>query len=99
MFTPGQRLTLTVYNRFDHTYLNEIQASYTYKGIKKTVKLPAIEPHQKGTMTIPGEQWEVGEPILIEFATSSGNLIDAYRLILGEEKINYPTTTAGKYCR
>ncbi|MBD9101152.1 MAG: beta-galactosidase [Bacteroides caccae] len=96
MFTPGQRLTLTVYNRFDHTYLNEIQASYTYKGIKKTVKLPAIEPHQKGTMTIPGEQWEVGEPILIEFATSSGNLIDAYRLILGEEKINYPTTTAGK---
>ena len=96
MFTPGQRLTLTVYNRFDHTYLNEIQASYTYKGIKKTVKLPAIEPHQKGTMTIPGEQWEVGEPILIEFATSSGNLIDAYRPVLGVEKVDYPAVIDGE---
>lgn len=96
MFTPGQRLALTVYNRFDHTRLNEIQASYTYKGIKKTVKLPAIEPHQKGMMTIPAEQWKDGEPLLIEFVTSSGDLIDAYRLILGEEKINYPATLAGK---
>lgn len=95
-FTAGQRLVLTVYNRFDHTNLNEIQASYTYKGVRKAVEMSAVEPHQKGMIVLPAEQWEEGEPLLIEFFTAAGELIDAYRPVLGKEKIDFPATLAGK---
>lgn len=95
-YIPGQRLTMTIYNRFDHTDLNEIQATYTYKGISKPVQLNSILPHQKGILTIPAEQWEEGEYLLIEFFTSKGELIDAYRSVLGKEKIDYPAVLSGK---
>lgn len=95
-FTAGQRLALTVYNRFDHTNLNEIKVSYTYKGVSKAVEMSAVEPHQKGVLVLPAEQWEEGEPLLIEFFTAAGELIDAYRPVLGKEKIDFPATLAGK---
>lgn len=95
-YTPGQNLVLTVYNRFDHTDLNEIQATYTYKGHNKIISLTSIKPHQKGILTIPAEQWEEGQPLLIEFYTAKGELIDAYRHILGKEKITYPALLSGQ---
>lgn len=95
-YTSGQRLMLTVYNRFDHTDLNEIHATYTYKGTSKPIRLASIAPHQKGMLDIPAEQWEDGEPLLIEFFTAAGELIDADRFVLGKEKINYPTVLPGK---
>lgn len=94
-FTPGQRLMLKVYNRFDHTNLNEITASYTYKGTKKRAVLNDAEPHEKTWLAIPAEQWEEGETVLVEFHTTNGELIDAYQFALGKEKINYPATLAG----
>lgn len=95
-FTAGQPLMLTVYNRFDHTNLNEIKAFYTYKGMKKALKLGFVEPHQKGLLTIPAEQWEEGEKLLVEFVTSEGDLIDAYRPVLGVEKVDYPAVIDGE---
>lgn len=89
-FTPGQPIILTVYNRFDHTFLDEIKAVYTYKGMQEKTDLTAIPPHKKGTLVIPAKNWEEGEPILIEFYAKDGALIDKYRLILGEEKIQLP---------
>ena len=95
-FTAGQPLMLTVYNRFDHTNLNEIKAFYTYKGMKKALRLGFVEPHQKGLLTIPAEQWEEGEKLLVEFFTSEGDLIDAYRPVLGVEKVDYPAVIDGE---
>ncbi len=95
-YIPGQEILLTVHNRFDHTYLNEIQARYTYKGTTKAIKLSDIEPHTKGIMELPAEQWEEGEKILIEFTSSDNQLIDAYNFILGKERIDYPSLLSGK---
>lgn len=95
-YIQGQRLTMTIYNRFDHTNLNEIRATYTYKGISKPVQLNSLLPHRKGILTIPAEQWEEGESLLIEFFTTDGELIDAYRPVLGKEKIDYPAVLPGK---
>lgn len=94
-FTSGQRLVLPVYNRFDHTSLNELQMSYTYRGVKKNLALPAIPPHQKGSIVIPAGRWEEGEHLLIEFWTADGSLIDTYRPILGTEKIVFPPVLDG----
>lgn len=93
-FTAGQRLILPVYNRFDHTNLNEVKVRYTYQGQSKDLSLASVDPHQKGVLLIPAEKWEEGEHLLIEFLTASGELIDAYNPVLGREKIDYPPTLA-----
>jgi len=89
-FIPGQRIILPVYNRFDHTRLDEITAYTIYKKVRKEIKLPALEPHKKGMIEIPGDQWENGEKLTIEFFTADNHLIDAYNLTLGQEKIELP---------
>jgi len=88
-FTPGQRIILPIYNRFDQTNLDEIKAYATYKGVRKEIQLPALEPHKKGMIEIPGDQWENGEKLTIEFF-SDNHLIDAYNVLLGQEKIELP---------
>lgn len=95
-FVAGQQLMIPVYNRFDHTYLNEIQMIYTYKGVQESLSLPDIAPHQKGVVLIPAKEWENGEKLFIEFLTSTGEQIDAYELVLGKERITYPALLDGK---
>lgn len=94
-FTTGQPITMPIHNRFDHTILTEIRASYTYKNITKPLSLSPIAPHQKGLLTIPAEAWEEGATLRIEFFTPQGELIDAYQPILGQEHIIYPEKLRG----
>lgn len=89
-FTPGMPVNLTVYNRFDHTRLDEIKAFYAYRNLRREVALPAVPPHAKGMLAIPAENWTAGEPLRIEFRTTDGLLIDAYRLMPGNEPVAYP---------
>lgn len=93
-FTPGMPIMATLHNRFDHTNLNEIKATYTYKGIKGDLIMANIEPHAKGMLTIPAQQWSDGDDLLIEFFDRNGELIDAYRPTLGTAKITYPSPMA-----
>jgi len=85
-FAAGEPLLLPVYNRFDHTVLNEITAHYTYQNDEKTLQLPATAPHQKGLLTVPAENWQDGDRIIISFSDRSGEVIDIYTVTLGEEK-------------
>lgn len=89
-YTAGQPVVLTVYNRFDHTNLNEIKAVYTYKGQQGEAILSAVDPHQKGTLTIPEKAWEEGELVQIEFYSKDNFLIDKYQLVLGSEDVQLP---------
>jgi hypothetical protein len=89
-FMPGQRIILPVYNRFDHTILSEVKAYTVYKGTRKEIKLPSIEPHRRGLLEIAGERWENGEKLIIEFHTANNQLIDTYHIWIGEEKIELP---------
>ena len=84
-FLPGQRLLLPVYNRFDHTDLDEIKIRYTYKGVEKELPAPSIAPHQKGLLVIPAEAWEEGELLSICFYTATGELLDAEQVSLGSD--------------
>lgn len=89
-YTTGERLLLPVYNRFDHTDLNEIKVRYTYKGIEKETQTASIAPHQKGVLIIPAENWEEGSELLIRFFTAGGDLIDASLVTLGQPAITLP---------
>lgn len=94
-FTAGQRLVLPVYNRFDHTNLNELKVRYTYKGIEKELSPLALAPHQKGMLVIPAESWENGEPLLVRFLTTTGELIDAEQITLGSKTVEMPKRRTG----
>lgn len=94
-FTAGLPLPLTVYNRFDHTSLNEVKATFTYKGNREEVALKEVRPHQKGQLLLPARQWEEGEQLQIAFFTRQGELIDEYQLTLGSERIELPRPLAG----
>lgn len=87
-FLSGQRLLLPLYNRFDHTDLNEIEARYIYKGEEKKLSLPSVAPHQKGLLTIPAEAWNANEPLLVSFYTATGELIDREQVRLGNEPVH-----------
>lgn len=93
VFTPGERLILPVYNRFDHTNLDEVQIRYIYKGIEKTITASPLAPHKKGALIIPADQWEEGEQLFVQFFSSDGELIDADLITLGKEKIALPAAT------
>ena len=84
-FLSGQRLLLPLYNRFDHTDLDEIKIRYTYKGVEKELPAPSIAPHQKGLLVIPAETWEEGELLSICFYTATGELLDAEQVSLGSD--------------
>lgn len=89
-FIPGERLVIPVYNRFDHTNLNEIIIRYTYKGHEKNIGELLVEPHQKGTLIIPGEAWEKGEKLTVKVMTKNDEIIDISTILLGEEQVVLP---------
>ena len=95
-FTPGDPLRLPVYNRFDHTNLNETVIKYVYRGVGKTLsQLPSVAPHQRGLLTIPGENWQEGEPLSVGFYDGRDELIDSYTIALGRETPYSPVPQAG----
>ena len=84
-FLSGQRLLLPLYNRFDHTDLDEIKIRYTYKGVEKELPAPSIAPHQKGLLVIPAEAWEEGEVLSICVYTATGEVLDAEQVSWGSD--------------
>ena len=92
-FTPGERLILPVYNRFDHTNLSEIKVRYTYNGTEKEAAAPAVQPHQKGLLVIPSEDWSAGSELLVSFLDADGGLIDASLVTLGKQTVALPQPT------
>lgn len=89
-YTTGERLVLPVYNRFDHTNLNEIKARCRYNGVEKDIQMASIEPHQKGVLIIPADDWKEGGELLVSFLTAEGDLIDASLVTLGQPAVTLP---------
>lgn len=89
-FVSGTKLNLPVYNRFDHTNLDELTLEYTYKNKTKKTKISSLAPHSKGMLSIPAEDWQKGEALNIRFYDAQQKLLDAYEYYLGEENIELP---------
>lgn len=93
-YKQGMDIYLPIYNRFDHTTLDEVNMRYTCSGVVRTAALPAIAPHEKGLLVIEGEDWSVGSSLFVEFLTDNGELIDGYVIPLGERET--PTVELSK---
>lgn len=81
--TRNTPILLPVFNRFDHTNLNELTAKATYKGQTFDVTLPDLNPHDKGVLSVPAQAWENGNSFLLEFFDAEGRLIDAEEIAIG----------------
>lgn len=87
-FTSGSPLRLTVYNRFDHTNLNEIQVRLTVNGKQQLITSPAVEPHRKGILSLPAHDWKAGDTVIVEFLNQQQELIDKEQITLGNPALS-----------
>ena len=87
-YKRGNEIKIPVYNRFDHTNLNEIKVKYTYKEKTETLKSFDLEPHKKGNFKLPINNWDTTEKVAIHFYDSKENLIDSYNIKQAEIKEN-----------
>jgi len=86
-------IEIPIYNRFDHTNLNEITIKYTYQGHTETLKPFDLDPHKKGTLILPVKQWDSNKKIAIEFYDNFDNLIDSYMV---KQQVSSPIKSVGK---
>ncbi len=84
-YKPGIPVSIPLYNRFDHTNINELTIRGTYQGKEITLLAPNIEPHNKGELTIPIKKWDPKEKIYVEFFDVNNKLTDKYALSQASE--------------
>jgi beta-galactosidase len=64
----GRPLVIPVFNRFDHTSLDELILRWTWLGKSHAgAALPAVPPHARGEVLLPGRTWRAGDTVLLQF--------------------------------
>jgi len=79
-YKANSGIEIPVYNRYDHTNLNELTIKYSFKGVIQSLKGAEIPPHTKGSFHISMREWPVNEPILIDFIDKDKRLVDSYKI-------------------
>jgi hypothetical protein len=85
-YKAGNNIKIPIFNRYDHTNLNEITVSYAYNDTTGTLSPLNLEPHSKGLLVLPISDWKKDKAISITFHDKKGNLIDSYRINQKQEK-------------
>jgi hypothetical protein len=87
---PGQPITLAVENQYDFTDLAEVRITWQL-GEEKGLINAAAPPHEAGQLAIkPAHTPQPGEVLDLKIHDASGRLVDAYRLPLGEARVEPP---------
>ncbi len=78
----GRNLSVPVYNRFDHTNINELTIKYSYQGYNEILKPTDIQPHSRGVLDFPIKNLKQQDPVTVEIFDNRNRLIDKYILHL-----------------
>ena len=92
--TPGMPIRMTVFNRFDHTYLSELTPLVKLNGAKVSATLSDAAPHQRGVLTVDALQWQSGDSLQVEMLAHDGSIIDSYVFVIGDRDVAFPATIA-----
>ncbi|MBO4944753.1 MAG: beta-galactosidase [Muribaculaceae bacterium] len=79
----GQPVRLTVFNRFDHTNLNEIKGFASWGNESVELETPDVMPHNRATITVPALSLGQGDSLRVAFTTAAGDTIDSYLFTAG----------------
>jgi hypothetical protein len=89
-FESGKNLIIPVHNRFDHTNFSELKIVWKYEGKSGELKYVNLEPHTKGELVIPGNDWKTGSKINLCFYMNDTSLIDEYNIQIGKREVKLP---------
>lgn len=95
-FIPGEKLEIPVHNRFDHTNFSELKIKWKYEDQSGELPVVNIEPHQRGALIFPANNWNQDEKLNIKFFQNDTFLIDEYNIQIGEKLIELPGCESGK---
>ncbi len=96
IFTPGEPLNVPVHNRFDHTNFSELRITWKYGDKTGTLENVNIEPHAKGELTIPANDWNPAEKLNLIFFQNDTFLVDEYNLQIGDRVVPVPALKTGR---
>ncbi|MEN8116797.1 MAG: glycoside hydrolase family 2 TIM barrel-domain containing protein [Bacteroidota bacterium] len=94
-FNVNKELKVAVHNRFDHTNLNELKINWKYGTKSGTLSNVNLEPHKKGELIFPAQNWNPEEKLNIQFYQNDTFLVDEYNLQLGEKEAELPVCKKG----
>ncbi len=94
-FQAGKALRIPVHNRFDHTNFDELAIKWEYAGQSGELNNFKLEPHKKGALFIPANNWAQGEKLHISFHQNDTMLVDQYNIQLGNRVIDLPVCKPG----
>ncbi len=95
-FQPGEVLKVPVHNRFDHTNFLELKITWKYGEQTGQLANVNLEPHQKGELKFPSNNWESDKKLNIQFYQNDTFLVDEYNLQIGERNVELPYCEIGK---
>jgi len=94
-FIPNKQLAIRVHNRFDHTNFSELKISWKYGDQSGELENINIEPHKKGELVFPANNWNSEEKLNIQFFQNDTFLVDEYNIKIGERFIELPNCEKG----
>jgi len=94
-FQQDKDLHIEIHNRFDHTNFNELKITWKYGEKTGELKDFDLEPHSRGELIIPANDWNAGEDLNLCFFQNDTFLVDEYHLQLGEKAIILPALKKG----
>ena len=66
-FQPNEELVVPVHNRFDHTDFSELKIAWEYGDQTGVLSQVQLQPHAKGSLVFPANDWKAGEQLHIQF--------------------------------
>uniref|UniRef100_UPI00321776D0 glycoside hydrolase family 2 protein n=1 Tax=uncultured Draconibacterium sp. TaxID=1573823 RepID=UPI00321776D0 len=94
-FQAGQELMVPVHNRFDHTNFSELKIVWKYGAQSGELENVTLEPHKKGELVFPANNWNPEDKLAIQFFQNDTFLVDEYNLQIGERVVELPVFEAG----
>ena len=81
-YEEGEMVSIPLYNRFDHTNIEELTIKLIYQEEERLISSPSVNPHAKGFIEFRMDNWEPGVPVILEFWGHGEALVDKYELYL-----------------
>ena len=94
-YEVGKALIIPVHNRFDHTDFSELRITWKYENQSGEINNTHLEPHRKGELTIPENEWKKGGKVNICFYQNDTMLVDEYNIQVGKEEVELPVCKNG----
>ena len=94
-FQKGKELQIPIHNRFDHTNFSELKIVWEYGTKSGELENVNIEPHSKGVLVFPANNWNSSEKFNIKFFQDDSFLVDEYNIQLGKREVDLPICKSG----